>query len=109
MVTVASSSGMWTSGTSACATTGSSFSSGGDGLVAEASAVEAGVRVGEGEEAAVSGASSGNWLRMMSRCAVYHAFTLSSIMSGFAAMRNAQSVFLFFAVVVILSKSISTL
>jgi hypothetical protein len=58
------------------------------------------IGVGVGEEAAVVGSPSLSWLRMMSRYAAYHACTFSSITSGFAAMINAQSVFLFFAVVV---------
>jgi hypothetical protein len=115
----ASSAGVKT-GSSAMVTTFSAFAmmgsssamvmtgyySGGNGvasvLVIEVSEVEIDVCVGE--EAALTGSPSVSWSSMMSRFAAYHAYTFSSITSGFTAMRNTQSVFLFFSVVVVLSR-----
>ena len=58
-----------------------------------------GVGVGVGIDADIS-------FRMRSRCPMYHAFTLSSIVAGLPPMRNARSVFLFLAAMVVLRRSI---
>jgi hypothetical protein len=61
-----------------------------------------GVDVGVGVGVGAVGVGVGIWFKMRPRSARFHAFTCSSIVDMSAPIRNAKSVFLFFAATLVL-------